>query len=382
MKKQFLTLTLFVLALFAGITNSYGQALPGSSPRGIACVDDQLHPIAGKKYTYEVATDPASGNQIWWWATKDADFITLDTDGTTRILNTSTALTATSGELLAAGTNYNVATADATSVDITWTDALLADTQYQGTVGSSPSPTFVAAYVSGACSDNLKVFEINPIEAFTVDIINYENSALTALGWDIEDDQCIDEVSSATYNSTSHEMEYEYGWNTFVYEVIAANFTDYYVPTFEITGLGDSQTALIEWTYTAPANWDGSEVFYSYTGDPTLPVETSETSTNGGVSIYVKVTITNNQFENNATDQSTGIDITLAVDGQNSVGTWDVDNWDETTLAVSCTPTTGPDQEDKAVQTLLPRPAVTEGTTSATAPTGLLPGNETNTVTP
>ncbi|WP_423130329.1 hypothetical protein [Gaoshiqia sp. Z1-71] len=390
MKKQILFLTFLVLAALASVNNAFGQpyAMNGSAPRGVACEDDELHPIAGKFYTYEVSTNPATGNEITWWATKDPNFIT--TSGTARTYNTATALTTADGDLIATSGNYANSATDATTVAITWTDAILSNTVYQGTPSTTePSPTFVVAYVSGACSDNLKVFEINPIEAFTVDIRNIDNETLGSLDYDTETDQCIDDVSSATY--VSGAMQYEYGWNTFVYEVIAANFSNYYTPIFNLSGLGDTQTAVIEWTTSAPADWatatwvpyDQTET--DVTALPRVNVETT-TNTSIGVSIYVRVTVTNNQFENNANDLPNGIDITLAVDGVNSVGTYDVNNWIESatpgTYELACAPTTAPDQADTAVQTLLPRPAVTEGTTSAIGnPGGLIPGDETNTIT-
>jgi len=393
MKKQILFLSFLVLAVLASVTNSWAQpyATLGAAPRGVSCEDDELHPIAGKLYTYEVATNPATGNQITWWATQDPTFVTTDGSGT-RTYNTASALTVASGDLIQAGTNYAAATADAKSVTITWSDAILSNTDYQGdptAVGAKP--TFIAAYVNGVCSDNLKVFEINPIEAFTVDIRNFDNDDLTTpLDYDTEDDQCIDKVSSATYSVASHEMEYEYGWNTFYYEVIAANFSNYYTPVFSLDGLGDTQTATIQWTISKPADF-ATATWYTFDQAETdisahqkVYVESS-TNTSTGVSIYVRVVVTNNQFENNVTANPSGIDITLAVDGVNSVGTWDVDNWDETATpaVLACTPTVAADQEDKAVQTLLPRPEVTEGTTSTIGtPDGLIDGNEVNTVTP
>jgi hypothetical protein len=58
MKKQFCLLLIAVFAI--SFSNSYGQALPGSAPRGTKCVDDALHPIAGKPYDY-VATGAVAG---------------------------------------------------------------------------------------------------------------------------------------------------------------------------------------------------------------------------------------------------------------------------------------------------------------------------------
>lgn len=372
MKKQILTLALFVLAIFASDYSVLGQALPGSSPRGTSCVDDALHPIAGKPYTYELVANPTGGDFLWW-ATKDPNFVVTDATTGVRTYNNDATnlLTVTDGDLIETSSNYNSAGTDNT-VSITWSDAILANTEY------NTNPTFVATlYNNAVCADNLKVYQLDPIKAFTVDILNYDGT--TPLAYDAVDDQCIDLVSKAFFNGTA--MEYEYGQNVFVYEVVAANFTGSYTPIFDLTGLASSlnaaQTYTLEWTYDQPSTWGASTVFVDYVNNPATLVETNEINTSTGVSIYVRLTVTNNNFELNATDNPTGLTFALAVDGLNSVGEYDVDNGDGT----SCDQTaiTAADQADTAEQTLLPRPSLIEGTTSPTTPnTELIPGNEQN----
>ncbi|MBT7044762.1 MAG: hypothetical protein HN977_05175 [Gammaproteobacteria bacterium] len=358
MKKQILILAIFTLALFAGTSTAFGQALPGSAPRGTACVDDALHPIAGKPYTYELVANPTGGDFLWW-ATKDPTFVSTDAAGV-RTYNNDAAnlLTVANGDMLAAGANYNVA-GTANTVEITWSDALLANTVY------NTNPTFVTTlYNNAVCADNLKVYQLDPIMAFTVDIINYDGT--TPLAYDVLDDQCIDIVSSAVFSGTA--MNYLYGENIFVYEVIAANFTGSYTPAFVISGLNAVQTSVIEWTYDAPATWGVATVWNAATVD----VTTTETNTSTGVSIYVRVTVTNNNYEGLA-----ALTFDLAVDGMNSVGDWDVDNGDGT--ACDQTTITGADLADVAQQTIEPRPSLVPGTTSPTAPnTTLITGDEQN----
>ena len=365
MKKQILIIAIFTMALLVGTSDVFAQldAVNGSAPRGTACIDDALHPVAGKPYTYTLEANPAGGDFLWW-ATKDPTFVQTAADGTRTYNNlAATLLTVTPGELIAVSGNYNTAGATAT-VDITWSDALLNATVY------NTNPTFVTTlYNNVICADNLKVYQLDPIVAFTVDIINYDGT--TPLGWNVIDDQCIDIVSSAVFGGTT--MAYLYGENVFVYEVIAANFTGSYTPEFVITGLNAAQTYVIEYTDEAPSTWTAATTFYP----EATAVPTAVANTSLGVSIYVRVTVTNNNFENNATDNPLGITFNLAVDGVNSVGDYDVDNGngticDQTTI-------TGADQADIAQQTILPRPSLIEGTISPTAPNiELIAGDEQN----
>jgi hypothetical protein len=362
MKKQILIL---VIALMGLVSVSWGQAVHNTDPRGTACVDDPLHPVAGKSYTYQLLANPTGGNFLWW-ATKDPNFVTTDAAGVRTYNNgAGTLLTVANGALIATGANYNTA-GTANSVNITWSDSILANTVY------NTNPTFVTTLYNGtACADNLKVYQLDPIKAFTVDILNYDGT--TKLAYDVAASQCIDKVSKATF--VTNAMQYEYGRNIFVYEVIAANFTNYWTPTWTLTGLNAAQTYVIQWTYDAPSTWNASTVWHAATDR----VNTSATDTSTGVSIFVRVTVTNNNFENNATDHPTGVTIALAIDGTNSVGSWDINNGSGAQSGTLCTATIGADQLDIANQTLLPRPSLIEGTTSPTAPNlRLVPGNSQN----
>lgn len=350
MKKQFLFL--LVLAFFAGIT-AYGQAVPGSAPRGTNCTDDALHPIAGKPYTYQASANPTGGNFLFW-ATKDQNFITTVAGTTTN--NLATMLT-TPVDLLATSGNYGASGAT-DNVSITWSDLVLSQT-------TAGSPTFVAAHyaapVSG-CADNFRVWSILPIKAFTVDIRNIENASSTILGYDAAEDQCMDVVRGATYSGGA--MVYDFGTQVLYFEVVAANFTNSWTPTFTLSGLHAVQTGLVEWTYDAPATWGAGTVWNA----ANTVVTTNETNTSNGVSIYVRVTITNNNYEGTVARP-----ITLAVDGVNSVNEWDIENNTLTNPGPLCNPGTLNDMMDVAVQSLQPRPTLTPVT-----PVPFVPGNEQN----
>ncbi len=354
MKKQIFILVLTLLGI--SFSSVYGQkAVKGSAPNATAgCTDDALHPMAGKSYNYSAIVNPTGGNFIWW-ATKDQNFIT--TTGGVATNNSSTKLTVGAG-LSAAGSTYGVSGVTP-SVDITWSSTTLANTAYKGT--GTKTPTFVVVQYdapSAGCSNNLKVYELDPKNGFIVDILNLNNTTKSPAAYGVNESQCIDKVSKATYNAGA--MVYEYGTNIFYYEVVAANFSESWKPTLVLSGLDAVQTSLIEWTYdkTLATGWQ------TYTAGSTT-VETDATDTSTGVSIYVRVTVTNNNFEGKADET-----IVLALDGQNKDGEWDIKNSD-------CLNTSAADQDDKATQVLKARPEITGGTTSTIVTNvNLIPGNE------
>ena len=376
MKKQILFL---MMALFASVTVAWGQnAQHVSNPDATSCVSDALHPVAGKPYAYQADVNPIGGT-FTWWATKDPTFINgagIATSLATR-LTTTTQLLSTSG-------NYAAATVGAPGsiVTITWSDAVLSTTRYRATPSAtptiaSPSPTFIAVHytgapVVGACADNIKVFELDPINQFTVDVKNL-NAAWASQAYAATVSSCSADVASATY--TAGNMVFNYGVNYLYYEVVAANFSAEWKPTFAVTAKGATQSVTIEWTdqnlTTTPPT--GSTTWYS----ATTSVTTTAVDTSNGVSIFVRLTVQNNNYENNATLHASGTNITLAVDGQNSVGIWDVVN-----SLTACTQTINADQNDLATHVLLPRPAIPfpAPTTISTQPTNqrYINGNETN----
>ena len=359
MKKQILVLVFFVLAGLANVSDLYGQSVAGSAPRPLTCNDDALHPLAGKEYTYTVAATP-TGGQYTWWATKDMDFITTVAGTTTTNMATKKLASGAGADLTAISTNY-ATTAATDNVKITWSTSVLSGTSYKSTVAGK-TPTFVAVYytpLSGSCADNFKVFELDPKNGFTVDILNMLNTAKTPLAYDAAESQCFANVSSAKYNTG--KMDYLYGINTLYYEVVAANFSGAWTPTFKLTGLDAKQTVVIQWDYTTAFT---APVTVTDQVASATPVSTTLTNTSGGASIYVKVTITNNSFEGLADKV-----ITLAVDGKNTANELDVVN-------TTCIAPATPDYLDSTDQTLKLRPTVVEGTTSTISPNvGIVPKN-------
>lgn len=365
MKKQIL---LLIVAFVASVTIAIGQgAVNWSSPRAFNCEDDALHPIAGKLYTYEAEGLPAGGT--WrFWATQDPNFITNNAG--TPVFNHGTALTVTDGQLLFASDDYNIDVLDIAantdgSIQLRWSSTILDATEYQVT------PTFVVAYYVDAngCTDNIKVWELDPRNGFIVDIIAMEidDPASSRDAYDTTPEQCVDNIESAIYQAGA--MVYDYGDNYLYFEFIAANFTDHWVPTFTLDGISGSQAITsVEFTYATPDTWDASTTWTTLVSGVTEIVpDASVTDITLGVSIFVRVLIDHNQFEHLA-----DVDYEMTLDGQNADGTWDVRNED-----CSLPNPNAADGADTATSRITLRPTVQEGTTSTITPNiQLIPGNE------
>lgn len=386
MKKQILFLAFLVLAVVAGNLTAFGQLSPGVTnpanttpqplpPLSCAANANFLHPIAGQSYNYSM--DGVTGVEdvsLWtWFATKDPAFITAGS------LNTGAMLTSP-GALLATGTNYGAPGAT-NSVDITWSSTILTNTLYQGAPSTTvfPSPTFVVGYGTGvACADNIKVYEINPIINFTVDIASIDPATNTTLGWDVPTAQCVDKVQGATYDGATDALVMNYGTNTLYFEVAAANFNTDFTPTFTlISGLNTVQTAVVTLHSSLALAQAGTLVVPGATTNWTATSTTwatglQFTATNpadvaAGVSLFVKVVITN------STEESLTVNpFILAVDARDktNTGIWDMEDADCTVLVDDA------DQIDQATHTVNPRPTITgvdDTATNPAAPNNIVP---------
>ncbi len=337
MKKQIFIL---LLAIFASVT-AFGQMKAGSVPQPLSgCTTDATHPLAGVPYNYAVTVAPTGGN-FQWWATKDYNFIT-STAGVPSNNMATTKLTV-GADLLAADSNYGT-TGSLDNVNITWSSATLA--------GTTPgSPTFVAVQydgVSPACANNLKVYQITPVNGFTVDIKNMDQTK-APLAYSAAYSFCASNIASAVYDPGTKAIVTNYGSNDLYFEVVAANFTGGYTPSFQVSGLagGQTVTSLNLYTDAAMATTAIATTLAAgaYSTSAPVTVDPSVTNTTTGVSLYVKLTIANGTHEN-----LTGDPITLAVNGTNTAGQKDVVNSDCSTQT---------DFEDTATQTITARPTVT-----------------------
>ena len=168
MKKQFLFVSLFLLALFAGTMYSYGQL----TPRALECsvTEGPLNPLLGKTYTYSVdipnISEFANGVKYRWVVTKSQTFITA---GALTATVENPAPTEPSGIFTwEGGSDYNDDGTGTTSntIQLSW-NALPAD---------AANPFFLVIKADGdntACTaTNTKVYMIVPKNQFTLDLAN------------------------------------------------------------------------------------------------------------------------------------------------------------------------------------------------------------------
>lgn len=338
MKKQ-----IFIILLLVMTSSTYviGQAVHKSFPLPLTgCSNGPLSPIAGNSYNYSATADP-SGGLFHWWATTDQNFITSGAN------NIDDSLTIADGELLAYSSNYgSVPGTTQNNVDITWSSTTLA--------AAETTPTFVVFQYdapAGGCANNLKVYIIDPINGFTVDIKNMYNDYDTA-AYGVTIDTCVSPISSAVYVPVDTTVAYDFGDNQLLFEVVLANFSDAATVSFNIDDLVLSQTADLAWGYTPATAGTNSLGTDLGNGDvlATASIITSEPNTGVGVSIFVLATVNNNSYEG-----LTDTPFTLAVNAENAEGNPDVVNSDCTVA----------DFEDTASQILLARPGVTDTTPPA-----------------
>lgn len=344
MKKQLSILLL--LALLAGTNQIYAQAVGGSLPQPVTCTNSAANPIAGVPYDYSALLDQDMGS-AYWYATNSTNYLT----GGVRPAGIELP---NGGAVVAAATNYmDNADGDTspTTTNITWTsDGLAANTP---PLATDPPTLFVVVQYTApttACANNLKVYPIRPINAFVVDIMNMTPGGVqTPSGYGVDETQCYPGVQSANWQAApapNGSIVYDFGVSYLYYEVIAANFTVSYTPQFQIANLQGNQTADIDWGYTLGAYTTNVATGVGNGIHASPDVLTNVTNTSTGVSIYVRVTIHNANWEGLAQDP-----IDLAVDAVNSAGQDDVNN---ATCLVN-TPF-----EDNATQNLARRPTVTE----------------------
>ncbi len=330
MKKQLL---LSIVALFATVLTNTAIAQSSvhyTDPQKLICTSGPLTPFAGVPYDYSALLNPAAGS-AYWYATTSTTFIA----GSSR----TAVEQAKGGAFIADATNYQNAALGATSpstANITWNGTGLS------TVNAT-NPLFVVVdYTAPAagCANNMKVYQIIPKNGFTVDIYN-ANQAKVTTAWNTDYSTCVSDIASATYSGGA--IVTNYGKNYLYFEVVAANFSTKWTPSFSVSGTQAGQLApVIEWSY--------DNTFATIqTGD----VNTLLTNTSAGVSIFVRVTIDNGTFEG-LTDTA----ITLTVNGV-SDGLPDITNTD--CLVTSLT-------DDQAKQILKARPTVTAATGAFVTP--------------
>ena len=335
MKKHFLFSTMFALTTAL----SYGQAITattGSAPTPVTCTDDALHPIIGKEYTYK-GTGTPTGGTYHIFATNSTNFITNGALNTTGAYTSGNQITTTDA-------NYNVGTNNNGEAKLSWS-------------GAAANPSFVVVQYKapiGACTtDNLKVYKIEPKNAFTIELRNMEKgtgNTFTTKTTNV--DVCSGAVKEATYNTGLDKMEYNYGSQSFFYELIAANYDNKtFEAKFKLSGLDTNQSAKLKWGVDKTAiNTDlgniisgGAEVSVTVTADASV-------NPSAGVSIYLELVVENGSYEGTSPSN-----ITLSADATTGTGTSKIKD-----VKADCTEEA--DFADEAVQTLKARPAINPNT--------------------
>ncbi len=268
---------------------------PSARSISITCLsNDALHPMPGSPYTYSVNIPAINGTKTFKWiVTQEQSFLT---DG---ILNLTNAESAGGMHIATAGTELNSSTAAGIgeTIDITW----------KSFTHDPAKPVFVVIYVEnsdGCTTQNLNVFQIEPHQAFTLDIANLKvDGTVSAYGDQLE--SCVANIASAKYDAAAAGgIVYDYGTDYIFYVVNAAGFTGSWQPDFQLTGISGTQTAITEWAYAdTPGIWN----------QPSIAVNAkavSGTVDATGECIIVRVTL-----KHNAEEVLAALNISMAVDG-------------------------------------------------------------------
>jgi hypothetical protein len=372
MKKQILILVLAIFAIGFSST-AFAQFVP----RPITCLSaDALHPIAGQPYDYTISVPTPIGDKtVLWMATQSTTFITNEA------VVAAAEVAGVSAYLAANGANYNIATTDLFTMSLTW----------KSFTYDPAAPVFVLVNVvnaDGTCSpNNLKIWRIEPINAFTLDIDNrLMDNAGDHTPEDYGDDyeRCRSSIASAAYNFTTEGVTYDFGRDSLFFQVVAANWSGAWKPSFTIAGVDANQTIVrVMWSSTVafPAPTAGSDNLCTLNGSDewvanglVIPSGGATGSVgSAGEIIYVKVVIAHNNVEGIAPQQ-----ITVATDGElfyiddptatpltyTAAGVYDVHHDNGTaTPPDPCDPLVEDGfTNDLAIQTLLPRPSIQPGT--------------------
>lgn len=371
MKKQLLILILAIIAIGFSST-AFGQL----APRTVTCLTpDALHPIAGQPYTYEVNVPTPDGTKDYlWFVTQDPAFMAGGNLTANRAL--------IGGPILAAGSaHYNLLTAGTNSISLTW----------QSFAYDPAVPVFVVIQVvntapagSGGCvSENLKVYKIEPANAFTLDVANRtaDNTGLET-GYGTVVNRCLSDLVSATYDPTAPEgVLYDFGVNVLYYEMTAANWSTAYNFSLQLTNIDPLEHVTVEWAYTA--DFAGAVAMVgSAVGTGAIPATYTNTVNvvppapatfvgPAGQSIYIRVTLDHSVGAPTPSWQGLTVqNIALAVDAitvpASGTGVGDVHTEAGGGPPAAC-PWVDLYANDIAYQTLLARPDI-QSTTVGVAP--------------
>ncbi len=283
MKKQILFFVLLVVATFASISKSYGQA-------------GHLTPSPGVLYNYAPIFTPTSGatNPTYTWhVTQSTDLI-----GGASVDGTATGyFTVGTGGLTAS------------SVNITWNAKAVGQTFYLVVQYSETSS------LSGCTVSNMKAYEIKPASTLLLAVsrVNADGTA------NANTSVCAPTFASATVaTGTSPTVTYLYNPTVLYYKINASGMDGNWRPSLllpALQGTANGQVYASVKIATDPSNLSNYTAFPGTLANVTTS-GTGMVSSNdypvtiSGKDYYIEVTITNSKYEG-----LTSQDIPLAVDG-------------------------------------------------------------------
>jgi len=298
MKKQILILGLFVLAVFASFTKSYGQAALAPSP--------------GVAYDYAVTISGAAGATaplFTFYVTKNNDLIA------------GSAVPEIPGAdfTVTGGATYNTA-ANVNHISLTWTVAS----------ATTLTPFFlVAKYtetLNGCTTQNTKVWQIIPVNSFILAIVPSTATGVTLIPTDAH--QCVADIVSAimTPDMTAPlnpTVAYTYGKNILYFKATASGMLGKWRPDLQLTsGIPGALGQIYEsaqWTedMTGAGGWKtftgaaGATPSTTAAAFPSADIDLATiTDAVAGTPILIRIVIDNKNFETLA-DQV----ITAGIDG-------------------------------------------------------------------
>ena len=367
MKKQIFILVFALCAI--SFSNTYGQM----TPRPFTCLQgDALHPIAGNPYSYSVSVPLPPGDKIYrWMVTQDQTFITNKVlVATPEVVGASAFLASLNSGTYNTATTKKLGSAASDAISFTWKSFTYDD----------QNPVFVIVNVvnaDGTCSpNNMKVYRIEPINAFTLDIANIDQAG-TTLAYDADNTECISEIVASQYNVTSGNVDYDFGADTIYYEVTAANWTTSWNLSVRLTGVNAEETVSVKWAtdlaFGSPQTMLNTilapTIYTSATNVvPTYAANTANgTVGSAGESIFIRVILDHSVGTLNY-EGLTNETIVLAIDGKTQLAAAVADRLGDVHYAngqlsagppiVCKTPVADGYTYDIATQIIAPRPAI------------------------
>lgn len=282
MKKQILILALFVMAMFVGVTNSYGQPT-------------ELNPSPGVEYTYGVTIPTGSNTSpvYLWHITESTDLI----GGTPTVV----------------GDGYYTVNGGYASSDIklTWTANATGKVFYLVVLYTQDG----VANGQACTVQNMRSFEIKPLNTLelTVTLAKSDGTDNTS-----NPEICPTDISTANVTPsvgvTPASVSYVYGQTILYYNINAKGMAGKWQPKVRIPALGGNGQSYtdVSWAVnSASPTFTTMSGFSAGGATQDLGLAADVDVTVAGSDYLVKVTINNAGFETTGANQS----IQLSADG-------------------------------------------------------------------